>query len=214
MRSSIGPARLPVVSAIEPDPRRPGAVRLLGDGQLYCTVAAEVVADLRPGGTLGPERAAAVGRAADEEAAYRTVLRALHRRAHARADLARRLVRRGHAVPAVEAALARAERHGFLDDAAFAAHFVHTRSERGRGPARLVRDLLDLGVARPVIDRAIAERWPPDADRSAAPAALAARRAAQLGDLPRPVKRRRLLAYLARRGFTGSEAVEAVRGVL
>jgi regulatory protein len=184
------------------------------DGQLYCTVDAEVVADLRPGGTLAPERAAEVGRAADEEAAYRTVLRALHRRAHARADLARRLVRRGHAVPAVEAALARAERHGFLDDAAFAAHFVHTRSERGRGPARLVRDLLALGVARPVIDRAIAERWPPDADRSAAPAALAARRAAQLGDLPRPVKRRRLLAYLARRGFTGSEAIEAVRGVL
>jgi regulatory protein len=142
------------------------------------------------------------------------VLRALHRRAHARADLARRLVRRGHAAAAVEAALARAEGHGFLDDAAFAAHFVQTRSERGRGPARLTRDLLALGVARAVIDRAVAERWPADADRSAAPTALAARRAVQLGDLPRPVKRRRLLAYLARRGFTGTDALEAVRAVL
>jgi regulatory protein len=214
MRSSAAAERLPVVGAVEPDPRRPGAVRLFVNGQLYCTVDAEAVADLRPGAPLDGDRAAAVTRAADEEAAYRTVLRALHRRAHARADLARRLVRRGHAAAAVEAALARAERHGFLDDAAFAAHFVQTRSERGRGPARLTRDLLALGVARAVIDRAVAERWPPDADRSAAPTALAARRAAQLGDLPRPVKRRRLLAYLARRGFTGSDALEAVRAVL
>jgi regulatory protein len=214
MRSSVAAERLPVVTALEPDPRRAGAVRLFVNGQLYCTVDADAVGDIRPGAPLAPDQAAAVSRAADEEAAYRTVLRALHRRAHARADLARRLVRRGHAAAAVEAALARAERHGFLDDAAFAAHFVHTRSERGRGPARLTRDLLALGVAQPVIDRAVAERWPPGEDRSAAPAALAARRAAQLADLPRPVKRRRLLAYLARRGFTGSAAVEAVRGVL
>jgi len=40
------------------------------------------------------------------------------------------------------------------------------------------------------------------------------KRAAQLGALPRPVKRRRLLAYLARRGFTGREAVDAVTTVL
>ena len=214
MRSSAAAERRPIVGAIEPDPRRPGAVRLFVNGQLYCTVDAEAVADLRPGASLDGDRAAAVTRAADEEAAYRTVLRALHRRAHARADLARRLIRRGHAAAAVEAALVRAERHGFLDDAAFAAHFVQTRSERGRGPARLTRDLLALGVARAVIDRAVAERWPPDADRSAAPTALAARRAVQLGELPRPVKRRRLLAYLARRGFTGSDALEAVRAVL
>jgi hypothetical protein len=42
------------------------------------------------------------------------------------------------------------------------------------------------------------------------PRALAAKRAAQLGALPRDVKRRRLLAYLARRGFTGTEALRAV----
>jgi regulatory protein len=167
-----------------------------------------------PGQLLTPPLAAALERAANEEAAYRTVLRALHRRAHARADLARRMVRRGHARDAVEAALARAEQHGFLDDAAFAAHYVQTRAERGRGPARLMRDLLALGVARPLVETALAERWPPGADREAMPHALAARRAAQLGDLPRPVKRRRLLAFLARRGFNGSEAFEAVRRAL
>jgi regulatory protein len=202
------------ITTIEPDPRRPGAVRLFVAGELYCTVDEAAVAGVRPGEPLDPTLAHELGKAADTEAAYRTVLRALHRRSHARADLARRMVRRGHAADAVEAALRRAEQHGFLDDEAFATHYVQTRSERGRGPSRLTRDLLTLGVPRPVIDRAVANRWPPDADRAAMPAALAARRAAQMGDLPRPVKRRRLLAFLARRGFSGSEAVEAVRKAL
>jgi hypothetical protein len=64
------------------------------------------------------------------------------------------------------------------------------------------------------VDRAIAEQWPADTDRRGLPAALAAKRAVQLGNLARPVKRRRLLAFLARRGFTGSEALEAVAGAL
>lgn len=199
------------ITAVEPDPRRPGAVRLFVGGQLYCTVDESAAAGIAAGQPLGPPLADALGRAADEEAAYRTILRALHRRSHARADLARRLVRRGHAADAVEAALGRAEQHGFLDDAAFATHYVQTRSQRGRGPARLVRDLLALGVARSLIDSAVTGQWPADADPSAVPTALAARRAAQMGDLPRPVKRRRLLAFLARRGFTGADAMDAVR---
>jgi SOS response regulatory protein OraA/RecX len=64
------------------------------------------------------------------------------------------------------------------------------------------------------VEGAIAEQWPAGADRRALPAALAAKRAAQLGNLPRPAKRRRLLAFLARRGFTGNEALEAVAGAL
>jgi regulatory protein len=210
----MGADRPPIVTAIEPDPRRPGAVQLMVSGRLYCTVDGSALAGIGPGSTLSPALADALGQAADEEAAYRTVLRALHRRSHARADLTRRLTRRGHAAAAVEAALRRAEQHGFLDDEAFAAHYVQTRSERGRGPSRLTRDLLALGVARPVVDRAVAERWPADADRTAIPIVLAARRAAQMGDLPRPVKRRRLLAFLARRGFSGSDAVEAVHKAL
>jgi regulatory protein len=206
--------RPPAITAIEPDSRRPGAVQLLVAGRLYCTVDESAVAGIGAGQALSPALADTLGKAADEEAAYRTVLRALHRRSHARADLTRRMVRRGHAPTAVEAALRRAEQHGFLDDEAFAAHYVQTRSERGRGPSRLTRDLLTLGVARQIIERAVAERWPPDADRTVVPTVLAARRAAQMGDLPRPVKRRRLLAFLARRGFSGSEAVEAVKKAL
>jgi regulatory protein len=203
-----------IVTALEPDPRRPGSVRVLVDGRAFATVDTAAASALEPGGPLAEATAERLARAADAEAAYRTVLRALERRPHARADLGRRLLRRGLAAEAVEEALARAERAGLLDDAAFARHYVATRTERGRGPARLARDLLALGVARPHVEGAIAEQWPAGADRRALPVALAARRAAQLGNLPRPAKRRRLLAFLARRGFTGSEALEAVAAAL
>jgi regulatory protein len=202
------------ITALEPDPRRPGSVRVLVDGRTFATVDVSAASGLEPGRPVDGPLAERLARAADAEAAYRTVLRALERRPHARADLGRRLLRRGLPADAVEAALARAERVGLLDDAAFARHYVATRAERGRGPARIVRDLLAMGVARSCVDRAIAEHWPAGADLRALPAALAVKRAAQLGNLARPVKRRRLLAFLARRGFTGSEAVDAVAGAL
>ena len=203
-----------IVTGLEPDPRRPGSVRVLVDGRAFATVDPAAASGLAPGRPLDEAAAECLARAADAEAAYRTVLRALARRPHARLDLGRRLLRRGLAADAVEDALARAERAGLLDDAVFARHYVATRAERGRGPERLVRDLLAMGVPRPHVDRAIAEQWPAGTDRRALPVALAAKRAAQLGTLARPVKRRRLLAFLARRGFTGREALEAVAGAL
>jgi regulatory protein len=203
-----------IVTAIEPDPRRPGSVRVLVEGRHFATVDRAAIAGLGSGHALDASTTERLAEAADVEAAYRTVLRALERRPHARADLGRRLVRRGLAPAAIEAALVRADQAGLLDDQAFARHYVATRAERGRGPARLARDLSSMGVARASIDLAIAEQWPDDADRRAMPVALAAKRAGQLRNLPRPVKRRRLLAYLARRGFTGREALDAVAGVL
>jgi SOS response regulatory protein OraA/RecX len=67
-----------------------------------------------------------------------------------------------------------------------------------------------MGVERAVIDRALGAEWPDGTDRTAVPLALAAKRAAQLGTLPHPVKRRRVLAYLARRGFAGRDITELV----
>jgi regulatory protein len=128
--------------------------------------------------------------------------------------LGRRLLRKGHPRAAVEAALERAAALGLLDDAAFARNFVQSRAARGRGPSRLIRDLLGMGVERSLIDRALAAEWPEGADRSSLPLALATKRAAQLGALPRQVKRRRLLAYLARRGFSGREVTEMVERVV
>jgi regulatory protein len=206
---------LPVVTALVPDPRLPGAVRIELDGQPFATVSAAALAGVVVvGGVLDETTRERLSSAADVEAAYRTALRALERRGFARADLGRRLQRKGHPREAVAAALERVVALGLLDDAAFAANYVETRAPRGRGPSRLTRDLLAMGVERRIIDRALAAHASDAAAPTAIPLALATRRAAQLGDLARPVKRRRLLAFLARRGFSGSEVSEIVRRVI
>jgi len=191
-------------------------MRVHVDGRPYCAVPASALgrAEVHPGTALTPDRLGRLGELADEEGAFRTVLRALERRGFARADLGRRLARKGHRAEAVAAALERAAGLGLLDDAAFACHFVETKAARGRGPVRLQRDLQAMGVDRRHIDAALAAHWPPESDRTSMPRSLAAKRARQLGDLPREAKRRRLVAFLARRGFSGPEVREAVRAAL
>ena len=204
------------ITAIEQDPRRPGAVRLELDGTRFGVVPAELIVTegLSPGQTIAPDVHERLSAAADVEAAFRTGLRMLELRSYARADLGRRLQRKGHPRAAVDVALERLLTMGLLNDEAYARNYVQTRAARGRGPSRLVRDLLAMGVQRSLIDRAVAAEWPEGSDRTSMPQALVSKRAAQLGTMPKQTKRRRLLAYLARRGFLGRDVSALVEGVL
>jgi regulatory protein len=206
----------PRLTGVTPDPRRPHCVRLAVDGRPFGVAAADAVAALgiSPGDELTPETLARLTGLTDDEAAFRAGLTALSHRPRATADLGRRLVRSGHPPASVEHALGRLTTLGLLDDATFAENYVETRSERGRGPARLLRDLRLLGVDSDVASAAIAAHWPDDEGPAEAALQLAQRRAPQLAHLERPVQRRRLLAFLARRGFTGPTALDAVRRVL
>jgi len=197
-----------VIGALTTDPRRPGCIRIMVQGRPLLTVPQEAVAaeGLAAGRPIGEAQYLRLCRAADEEAAFRTALRFLERRPFAERDLARRLVLKGHPPAAAAAALQRALRCGLIDDARFVEHYVETRGARGRGPLRLRRDLAALGVERSLVDRALAGAYP-DGAEALEVERLARKRLLQLGALPRPVLRRRLLAFLARRGFVG-EAVQ------
>jgi regulatory protein len=204
------------ITAVDSHPRQRDTVTLEIDGVRFGTVSGELARaeGLTVGRIVEPELHERLASAADAEAAYRTVLRALEVRSYARSDLARRMIRKGHPRQAVEAGLERAAALGLLDDAAYARNYVQTRSARGRGPARLMRDLLSMGVDRALIDRAIAAEWTEETDRTAMPIALAEKRAAQLRGLPRQTRRRRVVAYLARRGFSGRDITDIVDRVL
>jgi regulatory protein len=204
------------ITALVPEPRGPGSVRIEVNGERFASVSPEVVRvhGLQVGRELDEALRARLEAEADVEAAYRTALRSIERRSFARADLGRRLLRKGHAPAAVEAALDRAAGHGLLDDVVFAANYVETRAARGRGPLRLSRDLRAMGVERAIVDKAVAAQARESEGDGAVPLSLASKRVAQLHDLPRHVKRRRVLAYLARRGFSGREVSEMVGELL
>lgn len=204
------------VTALGADPRRGGTLRVAVDGRALGSVpqVAAEAAGILEGITLDAVTAELLRLLVEQEAAMRAGLACLSHRPFASADLARRLRRRGHAPLAVSGAIDGLRTMGLLDDAEFAEAYVRSKSERGRGPARLRHDLGAMGVAREVIDAALAARWPGGEVDEAMPLALARRRAAQLGALDHGTKRRRIVAYLARRGFTGHTSMKVVNQAL
>lgn len=204
------------IEAIEPDRRQKGVVRIVIDGRTVLSLPDDLVRreQLVVGGELTPERLTRLIGADDREAAYRTALRALERRSFAKRDLHRRLVLKGHLPDLAEAAVERAEAAGYLDDAKYAQMYVASRSARGRGAARLRRELAQLGVARELIDAALTDLSAsnPSAEREQIEAIIARKRP-QLEGLPPYQARRRLLAVLARRGYTGSLVRDLVRRI-
>lgn len=204
------------IEAIEPDRRQKGVVRIVIDGRTVLSLPDDLVRreQLVVGSELTPERLTRLIGADDREAAYRTALRALERRPFAKRDLHRRLVLKGHLPDLAAAAVERAEAAGYLDDAKYAQMYVASRSARGRGATRLRRELAQLGVARELVDAALAEQSVsnPSAEREQIEAIIARKRP-QLEGLPPYQARRRLLAVLARRGYTGSLVRDLVRRI-
>src|SRR5256884_8925338 len=84
----------------------------------------------------------------------RAALGALARGPPARLDLQRRLVKKQHPPAAVGAALERLASRGLLDDRRFAEQYAALRATRGKGPARLLGDLMAQGVERRTAEQA------------------------------------------------------------
>jgi regulatory protein len=203
------------ITALEPDARRPGAVRVLVDGRLFCTVhEAALGPELVIGAEWDEGRRRRADVAADEEGAWRAALRALERRGFAEVELRRRLRQKGHPPAAVDYVIERARGAGLVDDAQFALRFVESRAARGRGPARLRRDLLALGVDLRHIEAALRAQWSEPDEALTLARQLAERRLRQLSRFPPETRRRRVLAFLGRRGFTGARVAELVARLL
>jgi regulatory protein len=205
-----------ILTALAPDPRRPDYRLVEVDRGRFASLPAASLAGLELviGREIPDHVFARLQELADLEAAHRAAQRAIARRAHARFDLRRRLLQKQHPPGAVDAALDRLAAAGLLDDARFALDYAAAKARRGRGPARLARDLQAHGVDRRVAEEAVrAALAAEDIDPVEAIRAIAEKRARQLTGLPAAVRKRRLAAFLARRGFQGSEMREVVEAL-
>ena len=205
-----------ILTGLAPDPRRPDYRLVDVDrGRLASLPAASLAGlDLVVGSEIPPLVFERLQELADLEAAHRAALRALARRAHARFDLRRRLLQKQHPPAAVDGALDRLSAAGLLNDAQFALDYAAAKARRGRGPARLMHDLQSQGVDRRVAEEAVRTSLASEGvDPARAVRALAEKRAKQLAGLPPVVRKRRLVAFLVRRGFTGGEVRDVVESL-
>ena len=214
--SEISVRNVSRITAITPVPRHPGRFELFVDGVRVVTLSLDAIERL--GLVVGGSVAGLEERIALEAAQLKVYDRALSMlafRARASAELARSLVRKGELKEHVDRAVVRLQEQGLLDDAAFARSFTRARVLGARQSKRRVQqDLARKGVARAVTDAAIAMVFEEEGvDQRAVVEESARRKLRSLLKFDPAVRRRRLYAFLARRGYDGDDIRNAMAAV-
>jgi regulatory protein len=209
--------KMPVITAVVPHPRRSGRFGVSVDGVEVATVGIEGLErlGLRVGVEVSPRLLTAL---ADETAAvavYDRALRLLAGRGYAVAELSRRLTRTGAEARHVAVTIERLTAIGALNDAEYARSLTRSRvRSRGTSARRVKQELWRQGVAADVAADAVEAVFVEEAvDESATVERLARRRAEALSGLDPAVRRRRLYAYLARRGYDSDDIRRALEAI-
>jgi regulatory protein len=140
------------------------------------------------------------------------VLRQFDAKARTRAELVEALAKRGVPDEAAAEVLDRFTELGLIDDGAYAELWVEGQQRRMRSRRVLRQELRRKGVEAEVVDEAL-QQVGEEEDYEAA-LAFGRKKAASLTKLEGPVRYRRLVGALARRGFSSSVAHRVYREVL
>lgn len=143
---------------------------------------------------------------------YDRALNMLAFRARSAAELRRQLLRKGEPAADVEAAIARLLEQRLLNDEDFARQFTRLKlSGGGASRLRIIQELGRKGIGRPLAEEAIdAVRDDDGLDASESIHRVATKKWRTLAKLDDGTARRRLYAFLARRGFNPEE----IRGAM
>lgn len=205
-----------VISGIVASPRREGRFEILVDGKSFATLSLEAIDRLQL--RVGRELHGLEERIATEASQLKVFDRALNMlafRARSSAELSRALVRKGDDRAQVEHVVGRLKEQGFLDDAAFARSFVHAKVVGAKQSRRRVQqDLGRKGVARDVADAAISDVFAEESiDQTTIVEEAARKKLRTMSRLEPLVRKRRLYAFLARRGYDGDDIRRAMDAV-
>jgi regulatory protein len=181
-------------------------------GESVATVSAALISEfqLAAGKTLGPSAAAALSQAVSRLRVFDKAVALLAVRARSARDLRTALRRRGATAVDAGAAVEELLSLGLLNDAAYALAVAQGRATgSGMSRRRVSQVLTRKGIDPRLADNAAREVFE-GVDETEAALQLAERRLRSLERLDDAVRRRRLHAFLARRGF----ASDVVRRVL
>jgi regulatory protein len=189
------------ITALQPQVRNKRRVSVFLDGNFLFGLSSETVGAL--GLHVGREvDRADLDRIALEEqshAARQYAFLLLSYKARTTSELTQRLTRKGFSPDIVARTLQRLAELKMVDDAGFARRFAEDRINIGhKGKWRVRGELLKRGVDRKQIDEAIAEA----PDEVAAAKEVAQKYLSRNKRLEPAILKRRLYAFLARRGFS------------
>jgi regulatory protein len=203
-----------IVTGIVASPRKEGRFDLMLDGKDRGLVSLELIDryQLRIGVELDDARRAEIDEGIATLATYDRALNMLAANPRSERELRRRLVQKGEPEARVDAALARLVASGVVNDETFARQFTRSRV-LGRGASRRrVRDeLFKRGVSGQAAAQAIAEVFEDEqVDETALVEAAARKKLRGLGSVDEVTRRRRLYAFLMRRGYDSAQIRDAI----
>lgn len=207
-----------VVTAIAESPRRPGRYTVSLDGVVFgaMTVDGLVTHQLGVGTALDADGIRALRQAVDSTAVYDRACDLLAVRSRSARELEQRLRRTGVEDVHIDSAIARLLELGLLNDETYARQVARAKlTGAGASRRRIQQELFKRGVARDVADEAIAETFRDEVvDETQIVEGVARKKLRSLGGLDDDTRRRRLYAFLARRGYDGEAIRKALRVVL
>jgi regulatory protein len=147
---------------------------------------------------------------------YERALDMLEARARGVAELRRLLIKKGEPEADVDDAIGRLCAAGVLDDANFARQLTRSKAlGAGLARRRIQQELSKRGVAREISDDAIEQVFDEEGvDEEASIERVARKKMRMLTRVDSQTRKRRLYAFLARRGYDADDIQRALRVVL
>ncbi len=187
------------VTALKAQIKNPNRISVYLDGEYAFGLARIVAAWLKIGQQLTEAEIDRLKQQDTYEAAYQKALRFLGYRPRSEAEVQRKLNEHGYEAPVVEATIQRLKESGYLGDQQFARTWIENRNTfRPRGKRLLALELRQKGLQDEIIEQALSETE----DETSLAYQTAIKYARRLSGADWETFRKRLGAYLMRRGFS------------
>jgi len=163
-----------------------------------------------------PKRDQHAGTRAPKRSTYDRALDMLEARSRGVAELRRLLIKKGEPEAEVDATIARLQAAGILDDANFARQLTRSKAVgAGLSRRRIGQELAKRGVSREISDHAIDAVFDEEGiDDAESIDRVARKKLRMLTKVDDPTRRRRLYAFLARRGYDNDDITKVLQTLL
>lgn len=143
-----------------------------------------------------------------------TAIRMLTRRDHSATELARKLKQRQFEKDRIQTTLAKCRRLHYLDDEKFAANYILQLQRRGYGPRRIRQKLVEKGLERQLITRALEASGIEKKEFAICQAVLEKKLKTLIPGPNQKAIKERLYRFLSARGFSPAVIRETLNQIL
>jgi regulatory protein len=198
------------ITGIKLQKRNPERVNIYLDGEYAFGLSTIVAAWLHTGQRISEEKIRILSDEDSKEAAQQSAIKLLNFRSQTQKELSQKLIEKGFSVSQIEQVLQRLTENGLVEDDRYAKMWVENRNEFHPRSQRLIRlELKQKGIEDETIESALGS----SADDTELATRAAMQQIRKYDHLEWPEFRKKLSAFLMRRGFSYGTIAPVIQSV-